>query len=167
MEALKWFRQAGDNKDPFAQWPAGRVANFFIGGMYENGEGVPRDYDEAVKRYRLSADQGFADAQYRLGVMYVNGRGVPKDYLEAARLYRLAADQGNGSGQMGLGASYAEGKGVPKDYVQAYFWFTLAAVNAGNPVVAKMRDWVEKNLTPEQVAEAQRLAREWKPKDAK
>jgi TPR repeat protein len=135
--------------------------------MYEDAEGVPRDYAEAVKWYRLSADQGLADAQYKLGVMYVNGRGVPKDYSEAARLYHLAADQGNGNGQLALGSAYAAGKGVPKDYAQAYFWFTLAAVHAGNPVVAKLRDWVEKNLTPEQVAEAQRLAREWKPKDAK
>jgi uncharacterized protein len=165
-EALKWLRQAGDNYDSFAQQSAGRIANFLIGSMYENAEGVPRDYTEAVNRYRLSADQGFADAQYRLGVMFVNGRGVPKDYSEGARLYRLAADQGNVNAQTGLGALYSEGKGVPKDYVQAYLWFTLAAVH-GNPEVAKFRDYTEKSLTPEQVAEAQRLAREWKPKETK
>jgi TPR repeat protein len=98
--------------------------------------------------------------------MYVNGRGVPKDYSEAARLYRLAADQGNVNAQIGTGALYVEGIGVPKDYIQGYFWFTLAAVS-GNPAAAKVRDGIEKSMTPAQVAEAQRLAREWKPKDAK
>ena len=62
--------------------------------MYRNGEGVPQDYAEAVKWYRLAAEQGDADAQYNLGLMYDNGNGVPQDYKEAVKWYRLAAEQG-------------------------------------------------------------------------
>ena len=59
-----------------------------------NGDGVPQDYKEAVKWYRLAAEQGYADAQYNLGLMYSNGEGVPQDYKEAVKWYRLAAEQG-------------------------------------------------------------------------
>ena len=62
--------------------------------MYRDGRGVPQDDAEAVRWYRLAADQGLADAQFSLGVMYAIGDGVPKDDAEAARWYRLAADQG-------------------------------------------------------------------------
>ena len=62
--------------------------------MYDKGQGVPQDYAEAVKWYRLAAEQGDADAQYNLGVMYDNGQGVPQDYAEAVKWYRLAAEQG-------------------------------------------------------------------------
>ena len=63
--------------------------------MYDNGEGVPQDYAEAVKWYRLAAEQGDANAQYNLGLMYDNGQGVPQDYAEAVKWYRLAAEQGD------------------------------------------------------------------------
>ena len=53
--------------------------------MYQNGLGVPKDYGEAVKWYRLGAAQGYARAQYNLGVMYENGLGVPKDDGEAIK----------------------------------------------------------------------------------
>ena len=65
-----------------------------IGWMFENGQGVPKDYDEAVKWYRLAAAQGYASAQNNLGWMYEHGLGVPKDYDEAIKWYRLAAAQG-------------------------------------------------------------------------
>ena len=66
-------------------------------------EGVPQNYAEALKWYRLAADQGDASAQYNLGVMYDNGQGVPQNYAEALKWYRLAADQGNASAQHSLG----------------------------------------------------------------
>ena len=71
--------------------------------MYANGEGVPQDDQEAVRWYRLAADQGLAQAQYNLGVMYANGEGVPQDDQEAVRWYRLAADQGLAQAQLNLG----------------------------------------------------------------
>ena len=75
--------------------------------------GVPQDYAEAVKWYRLAADQGYASAQSNLGIMYDEGRGVPQDYAEAVKWYRLAADQGDADAQINLGSMYANGQGRP------------------------------------------------------
>ena len=69
------------------------LAQFFLGMMYFNGQGVPQDYKEAVMLYRLSAEQGYASAQYNLGVMYSEGKGVPQDYKEAEKWWKLAAGQ--------------------------------------------------------------------------
>ena len=62
--------------------------------MYDNGEGVPEDDAEAVKWFRMAAQQGQAGAQFNLGVMYAYGRGVPEDYVRAYAWYNLAAEQG-------------------------------------------------------------------------
>jgi S1-C subfamily serine protease len=91
------------------------------------GRGVPQDFAEAVRWYRLAAAQGNAPAQNNLGAMYGNGEGVPQDYAEAARWYRLAADQGYAPAQFNLGATYDDGKGVPQDYAEAVRWYRLAA----------------------------------------
>ena len=74
-------------------------AQYNLGMMYGNGEGVSRDYKESVKWFKLAAKQGIAQAQYNLGVMYGNGRIVPQDYKEAVKWYRLAADQGYAKAQ--------------------------------------------------------------------
>ncbi|MSP33056.1 MAG: sel1 repeat family protein, partial [Pseudolabrys sp.] len=63
---------------------------------------MPQDYAQAVKWYRLAADQGNAKAQSNLGLMYDNGQGVPQNYAEAMRWYRLAADQGLAEAQSNL-----------------------------------------------------------------
>ena len=63
--------------------------------MYANGEGVARDYAEAVRWYRKAAEQGHAVAQNKLGVRYARGEGVARDYAEAVRWYRKAAEQGD------------------------------------------------------------------------
>jgi hypothetical protein len=124
--------------------------------------GVRQDYREAAQWYRKAADQGVADAQGSLGHMYAYGQGVPQNYKEAARWFRLAADQGDAVAQFFLGLSYANGSGVPQDYVQSHMWFNLAGAG-GEPNAAKARDSVAQKMTSAQIAEAQRLAREWKP----
>jgi uncharacterized protein len=115
-----------------------------------------------VRLFHLLADQGNASAQFRLGKMYHDGIGVPKNDAEAVRWYRLAADQGNASAQFLLGHMYLKGMGVPQDYVIAEMWFNLAAVG-GDEEAIKYRDMIAPRLTPAQIAEAQKLAREWKP----
>jgi TPR repeat protein len=70
-----------------------------LGLMYDNGEGVPQDYAEVVRWYRLAAEQGLASAQFNLGLMYDTGYGVPEDDAEAMRWHRLAADQGQAQAQ--------------------------------------------------------------------
>jgi TPR repeat protein len=123
----------------------------------------PQDDAQAAKWTRLAADQGNASAQYRLGLMYYNGRGVPQDYAEAAKWFRLAADQGYAYAQYNLGEMYRNGQGIPQDYVQAHMWFNLAAAQGiTNGAIAI--DLVEQMMTPQQIAQAQELARNWKPK---
>ena len=137
-------------------------AQVLLGVMYDKGQGVPQDYKNSIKWYRLSAEQGDAQAQYNLGSMYSNGLGVPQDYQEAVRLYRLSAEQGHGGAQSNLGLMYANGLGVPQDFVSAHMWMNLSGSN-GNKNAIENRDIIEKRMTPQQIEEAQRLARNWKP----
>ncbi len=141
-------------------------AQYNLGFMYFNGQGVPKDDAEAVKWYRLAAAQGNAYAQRDLAFMYDYGRGVPQNYVETAKWYRAAAQQGDVYSQDQLGFMYVYGRGVPQDYVLAHMWFNLAAA-AGGTSGAKTRDFVAAKMTDAQIAEAQRLAREWKPTKAK
>jgi len=131
--------------------------------MYQYGQGVRQDYAEAVAWFRKAADQGLADAQSNLGVMYQYGQGVPQDYAEAVKWYSKAADKGFVLAQNYLGGMYAHGQGVRQDYVLAHMWLNLAAAQ-GNTEAVKNRDIVAAKMTPEQIAEAQKLAREWKPR---
>ena len=62
--------------------------------MYDNGEGIPEDDKEAVKWYRLAAEQGNAEAQYNLGTMYGNGTGVVQDFIYAHMWWNIAASNG-------------------------------------------------------------------------
>ena len=100
--------------------------------------------------------------------MYDNGQGVPQDYDEAAKWYRKAAEQGYATAQFNLGSAYGKGWGVPHDLVQAHMWLNLAASRyrpgTERAKAVKNRDIVAEKMTPAQIAEAQRLAREWKPK---
>ena len=133
-----------------------------IGSIYYNGEGVPKDYRKAAMWYRRAAEQGDASAENNLGIIYFNGDGAPQDYAAALRWYRAAAEQGNTISQRNLGAMYYNGQGVQQDFVQAHMWFNLAAAR-GEPDAAETRDMIASHMTPAQIAEAQKLAREWKP----
>jgi TPR repeat protein len=119
-----------------------------------------------VQWFRKAAEQGHAMAQFNLGVMYANGEGVPKDDAEAVKWFRKAAEQGDAKAQFNLGVMYAEGRGVPRNDVAAYAWMNLAA--AGGHKEAKVqRDRLETRMTREEIAEAQRIAAEFRPKVSK
>src|SRR5262249_26867527 len=105
---------------------------------------------------------GFAPAQYSLAFAYANGQGVAQDYTEAAKWSRLGAEQGHTIAQYYLGIAYANGQGVPQDFIQAYKWFELSAARGYKDAI-QGREIVSARMTNEQIAEAQRLAREWKP----
>jgi TPR repeat protein len=119
------------------------------------------DYKTAVQLFRPLAERGDAVAQTALGVMYHDGIGVPQDYPQAARWWRKAANQGNAKAQVLLGGLYFKGHGVPQDYVLSHMWFNLSTAQG---MRSSFRDKIAKLMTSEQIAEAQRLAREWKPK---
>ncbi|MDB4127545.1 sel1 repeat family protein, partial [bacterium] len=95
-----------------------------------------------------------------------NGDGVPKDYTEAVKWSRKAAEQGNAMAQYNLGLMYAKGDGVLKDYATAYMWVNLAAAT-GSEKSAKGRDLLAERMTKEQIAEGQKLSREWLERKAK
>lgn len=98
-----------------------------LGEMYLRGFGAEKNYDEALKWYRLAADQNCAVAQNALGSMYRLGLGVSQDYKEAIHWHRLAADQGLDMAQFALGYHYLLGQGVPGDNEEALVWYRLAA----------------------------------------
>jgi TPR repeat protein len=89
------------------------VGQYNFGWMYEHGRGAPQEDEEAVKWYRLAADQGDADAQFILGEMYMEGNGVSEDFEESMRWCRLAADQGHAKakGRLALLALFEKVKG--------------------------------------------------------
>ena len=115
-----------------------------------------------IDALRTRAEQGDAEGQVLLGVRYRDGTGVPQDAVEAVRWYRLAAEQGYAFGQNNLALMYDTGEGVPQDDVQAHMWFNLAAsLRLTGGFGVRNRDRVAGRMTPTQIAEAQRLAREW------
>ena len=122
---------------------------------------------ESLNSLRELAAKGEVSAQFNLGFMYANGQGVTQDYVEAVRWYRKAADQEDAAAQYNLGIRYDNGQGVTQDYVLAHMWLNLSASNSSGDDrkrTAIARDAVAAKMTPAQIAEAQRLAREWKPK---
>jgi TPR repeat protein len=153
--ALREWRPLAEQGDALAQYN--------LGVLYRKGRGVPQDDVQARQWYEKAAAQGQAKAQYNLGTLFLNGGGVPKDYQQALRWFRMAADQGEAVAQTKIGIMYDDGQGVPHDVVQAHKWYNLAATNGDKPA-AELRDALAKQMTPAQIAEAQQLAREWKPK---
>ena len=143
-----------------------RAAQHNLGAFFADGQG---DYAEAERWFRMAADQGLAESQFNMGVLYQNGRGVPQDYHQSAIWYRNAADHGHPRAQLNLGAMYANGEGVPRDYVEAYKWLKLAAANlpasqsGSRELALNGRDQIAARMTPAQVAEAENLAKAWKP----
>ena len=124
--------QRGDFATALQEWQplaeAGNAtAQYNLGVMHANGEGVLQDDGEAARWYRLAAEQGNAAAQLNLGFMYEAGKGVPRDGLEAIRWYRMAAEQGSAAAQLNLGFMYDEGQDILRDPAEAVRWYRLAA----------------------------------------
>jgi hypothetical protein len=125
-------------------------------------------YATAWEEWRPLAEQGNANAQYYLGVMHQNGEGVPQNYALAVLRYFQAAEQGLASAQKNLGIMYARGDGVAQNYVFSHMWLDLAVARRPPGVTrdeaVNFRDGIAKYMTPAEVAEAQCLAKQWKPK---
>jgi len=98
-----------------------------LGVMYFSGEGIPQNYDEALKWYRRAADKGNAAAQNNLASMYLKGLGIPRNPIEGAKWMQLAAKQGLPRAQLNLGALYADGIGVGRNPLEAVRWIRRAA----------------------------------------
>ncbi len=140
------------------------VFSFAYAGLDDGRAAYYRgDYAKAYEEFRPRAERGDALAQYHLGLMYANGYSVTVDYSEAAKWFRMAAEQDNPDAQSALGSMYAFGQGVSHDPVLAYMWLDLAATQ-GNSEAENLRDEFAESMTQSQIAEAQRLATEWKEK---
>ena len=154
-KAYQWFEKAA------IQGHA--VGQYNLGWLYAHGEGVPKDYTKARQWFEQAAAQGDTRAQTYLGYLYADGKGVPKDEIKGVEWIRKAAEQGDANGQDSLGEMYRDGRGVQQDDVRAYMWFNLSVeqyLRQGrkNMETAQRRDAIAKQLTPAQIAEAQRLA---------
>jgi TPR repeat protein len=156
LKVLAEIRAGANKGDAKAQYELARA--FFSGTL-----GVAKDEAEAVKWFRKAAEQNVADAQYNLGVCYANGQGVTEDAAEAVKWFRKAAEQNLADAQYNLGVCYDSGEGVAKDEVEAYKWWLLAA-GQGNDDAKYNMTIVENKMSREQIAEGQRLARDFKPR---
>ena len=120
---------------------------------------------------KKSAEQGNPSAQYNLGVMYYTGQGTSKNYVEAFKWYKKSAQNGFAPAQKQLGVFYEDGKGITRNYIEAHKWYNIAKANTTNDSndnedktseYAKiLMNNCELKMTPEQIATAQNLAKEW------
>jgi uncharacterized protein len=155
-DEVKALQQKAEQGDAIAQCRLG--LEFYI------GQRPPQDYEQGVMWFRKAAEQGHAEAQFLLGGAYLLGRGVVQDYAQTMAWWRKAAEQGFAAAQFNLGMMYSIGRGVPQDYVEAQMWRNLAAALATGgeqKYYADGRDTLAKDMTPTQIAEAQKRASEW------
>ncbi len=117
------------------------------------------DFATAIKEWIFLAKQGDVVAQFNLGLTFHEGRIVPQDYKTAMKWYILAAEQGDADAHFNLGVMYYNGQGVLVDDLRAYMWFDLS-VSAGNDAAIINRERVIKLMTPSQIEQARKLAKQ-------
>jgi TPR repeat protein len=154
-EAVYWLGKAADQDLAEAQLD--------LGLCFANGQVPGKSVVDAVELYRKAANQGLPEAESALGNCYFEGVGVPKNIPEGVKWTQKAAEHGQPGAQHALGLCYAKGKGVTTNYVQAYKWLALAAAkdNQNSDDIKVNLSMVERFMTPEQIAEGQKLAHEF------
>ena len=137
-------------------------AQIWVGGLYERGRGVERDFGKAMEWYLKAADQGSAVAYFRIGWMYRKGRGVSADDQKAYEWYYKSAERGYYLGQWNLGVLLKWGRGVPEDIVEAHKWMSLAYKQKSRESFAHSLGDLESKMTYDEIAEAKKRAKAWK-----
>ena len=137
-----------------------------LGLLYYEGKGVVQNYGKAKEWFDKAVEQGHTGAQVNLGTLYLRGEGAPQSSQMALFWFTRAAGQEDALALAKLGLMYAQGRGVLQDFIQAHMWYNLSAAR-GEARSAEARDALAKQMTPGQIAEAQRLAREWRPREEK
>jgi TPR repeat protein len=120
------------------------------------------DYATALRLLRPLANQGDPRALNHLGMMYEYGRGVERNPIEAVKWFRKGANRENPTSMYNLGKMYEKGIGVPQNDILAHMWFNLSGARDLDKA-RTARDTIAGRMSREEVAEAQKLAREWKP----
>ena len=150
LESSKWLMMSAEHGYAPAQ--------FELGYRYKYS-----DCKKAIKWMQMAIDQNYPHAMEELGFWYwrgYEGDCVTQNFTEAARLSKRGAELGHPPAQILFGRLYYEGEGVPQDYVIAHMWFILGAIS-GNDAAIYWREKSRKIMTGSQIAEAQKLAREW------
>ena len=165
QHAIRWLFEAAKQNNVSGQ--------FNLGLAFLQGQGIQKDEAMALSYLTKAAEQGMAEAQMLVAGIYKRGNVAPQNDSEAARWYLKAADQGNADAQAMIGQMFVFGHGVPKDEVSAYKWWLLASAHTNEfedpktaASIAKNIGFLERNLTPAQRAEGQRMAREFTPRKA-
>jgi hypothetical protein len=131
--------------------------------LYGNAAQQTKADQKPIEEVKAKAEAGDADSQVELGLRYLDGEDVPKNQVEAVKWFGKAAEQNFAKAQFNLNVCYYNGEGVAKDYVEAYKWLLLAD-RQGDEDAKKNITVVESELTPEQIAEGQKRARDFKPR---
>jgi uncharacterized protein len=142
------------------------VAQNNVGAKFATGDGVAQDYRQAATWYEKAASAGYAVAQHNLGGLYEHGLGVDKDPAAAAVWYALAAEQGDGWAEVSLAHLHAKGLLVQNDLATAYRWLVVASASDDKEVkaaAAELTREVASKLSPAARAEAETMARAWRP----
>ena len=132
-------------------------AQYNLGLMYDDGDGVEEDKIEAAKWYKKAADQKFPRAQYKLGELYRTGKGVSKDLAKALSLYKLASSGENRDAQFSLAYMYMSGTVVEKNLLLAHMWWNIAYSN-GDEKSGPIRDALEREMTTADILKAKKMA---------
>jgi TPR repeat protein len=159
-KAVELWRPLAEQRNPIAQ--------FKLGEMYLDGIGVAKDCDSAFLWLRLSAVQENAHAQHLLAMTYMLGSCALVNLAKATYWQTKSANHGLPDAQLSLGAQYSAGIGVPRDLIKAYMWFGLAIKGSSQNdyigTLAKAQSgYAAKEMTPEDIAAAQRLMADWHP----
>ena len=183
-----YFDNVDDKVDPYSSVIAYGLS--LVGEMLEKGNVGYDDPALSAQFFTRAAELGDAEAQDRLGDLYKAGsQQTLKDFDMAARYFAQSAQQANEYGMMSLGLAFIRGQGVEQNKVQAYFWLSLSNLGSGSVSTGiglaqlqvlqrtpgyesygdemldhrTVRDELAQTMTPQEIAEGQRLAREWLP----
>jgi TPR repeat protein len=154
QEWRMWLEKAAEQNNLDAQYNLGVI-------LEKKGE------TEGIEWLDKAAARGDVDAKYKLGRVYYVGEHISQDHDRALKYFRDLAERGDSHGQFHLGLMYYKGEGVPQDFVVAHSWINLAASRAAENEGARarsLRDLLAEEMTKDQIAEAQNLARQWKPR---
>ncbi|MGC8535368.1 MAG: TetR family transcriptional regulator [Rhizomicrobium sp.] len=151
--AAYWLRQAALQNQP--------VADYWLGTLYERGQGLPQNRALAQQWYAKAAAAGNAKAMYRLGVGYAEGWGGTPDLTSAAKWFAAAAQYGVVDAQFNLAVLYERGSGVALSLKNAFMWYSIAAAQGDAQSKARL-DMLAAHMSSADVAAAQAAASTFK-----
>jgi TPR repeat protein len=182
QQDLRKAEELFDGMDAAHQEDLALMFQMGAGPVDRGNQGHAPDLALAAKWHQRAAERGDTQAQAALcGILY-DGEGIPQNFALAADWCQRAAEKGDHDGQLTLGEMYEKGQGVLQDFVTAYMWYNLAATGfsnlsslSDNKIFKRVhsefmeraisaRDALARRMTPAQLAEGQRLAKEWRPK---